>query len=194
MVSDHFDNESELVLSLSKGSIIAFNQLFRKYSGLLYRFAYGYLKSVNDAEELVQDVFTKIWEKHSELKSDLSFRSYLFTIAFNDIKKVFRMKAMHSEYLDNSLFDDADHSTSQTISYNSLLDHVRELIDQLPEKRKEIFVRSRFEGQSIKEISKEMNISHKTVENQISQALKSLRKNLTKEDVGFCLFFILFIS
>lgn len=194
MKSDHFDNEADLVQSLSKGDIIAFNQLFRKYSGLLYRFAYGYLKSVSDAEELVQDVFTKIWEKHSELRSDLSFRSYLFTIAFNDIRKFFRTKARHSEYLNESLFENADHDTSQTINYNSLLSYVRDLVDQLPEKRKEIFVRSRFDGQSIKEISKEMNISHKTVENQISLALKSLRKNLTKEDVGLCLFFFLFLS
>jgi RNA polymerase sigma-70 factor (ECF subfamily) len=194
MTSDHFDNESELVLNLSKGSILAFNQLFRKYGGLLYRFAYGYFKSVSDSEELVQDVFTKIWEKRSDLKSDLSFKSYLFTIAFNDIKKFFRTKARQKEYLNEFLFEDIDHGTSQTISYNSLLDHVKELVDQLPEKRKEIFLRSRFEGQSIKEISKELNITHKTVENQISLALKSLRKNLTKEDIGFCLFFFLFLS
>lgn len=62
---------------------MAFNALFRKYGYRLYRFAYGYLKSEDLSEELVQEVFTRVWENRKSLISDYSFRSYLFTIAFN---------------------------------------------------------------------------------------------------------------
>ena len=61
-------NEPLLVRNLSKGNLLAFNTLYKEYSGRLYRFAYGYLKSEEEAEELVQEVFTRIWEKRTDLK------------------------------------------------------------------------------------------------------------------------------
>lgn len=69
-------NESLLVQNLSKGNLLAFNTLYNEYSGRLYRFAIGYLKSEAEAEELVQEVFT-IWEKRADLKKELSFKSFL---------------------------------------------------------------------------------------------------------------------
>ena len=82
-------SEARFVYNLSKGNLLAFNTLFNEYSGRLYRFAYGYLKSEDEAEELVQEVFTIIWEKRAELKEELSFKSFIFTIAFNIIRKHF---------------------------------------------------------------------------------------------------------
>ena len=87
-----------MVRNLSKGNLLAFNTLYKEYSGRLYRFALGYLKSEAEAEELVQEVFTIIWEKRADLKEELSFKSFLFTIAFNIIRKHFRTKAYLSEY------------------------------------------------------------------------------------------------
>lgn len=79
-------NERLLVKNLSKGNLIAFGSLYKAYSNRLYRFAFGYLKSVEESEELVQEVFTIIWERRKDLKSESSFKSYLFTIAFNIIR------------------------------------------------------------------------------------------------------------
>ncbi|MCX6327135.1 MAG: RNA polymerase sigma-70 factor [Bacteroidia bacterium] len=187
-------NESLLVKSLSKGNLLAFNSLYKEYSGRLYRFAFGYLKSVEESEELVQEVFTIIWEKRAALKEELSFKSFLFTIAFNIIRKHFRSKTYLSEYFKTGAGDDLDMQTSQKITYDSLYQYITELINQLPERRKEIFMKSRFDGLSIKEIAEELKISHKTVENQLTDALKFIRTNLNREDIPVVLFFILFFS
>lgn len=188
------ENESQLVKSLSKGNLLAFNTLYKEYSSRLYRFAFGYLKSEVDTEELIQDVFTKIWEIRKDLKEDLSFRSYLFTITFNCIKKHFRKKAYISGYFKNEVFNDLDIRTSQEITYESLYQYIIELVKMLPERRREIFMKSRFEGQSIYEIAQELKISHKTVENQITASLKFIRTHIRREDLAMLLYFILFVS
>ena len=186
--------ESLLVRNLSKGNLLAFNTLYKEYSGRLYRFALGYLKSEAEAEELVQEVFTIIWEKRKDLKEELSFKSFLFTIAFNIIRKHFRTKAYLSEYFKTGISDDLDMQTSQKITYNSLYQYITELVDKLPSRRKEIFIKSRFDGLSIKEIADELKISHKTVENQLTDALKFIRTNLNRESISGILFLILFLS
>jgi len=187
------ENEAQFVRSLSQGNILAFNTLFRAYSGRLYRFAYGYLKSEAVSEELVQEVFTRIWENRKSLKSEYSFKSYLFTIAFNIIKKQFRREACNSEYFRTRVTEDFDLETTKKINYDSLHQYISELVDKMPGRRREIFIKSRFEGLSIKEISKELNISHKTVENQLTDALKFLRNNIRRESIPVILFFTLFI-
>jgi len=186
-------DESLLVQNLAKGNLLAFNTLYKEYSGRLYRFALGYLKSKDEAEELVQEVFTIIWEKRKDLKKELSFKSFLFTIAFNIIRKHFRTKCYLADYLKTEMGDNLDMQTSQKITYDSLYKFITELVNQLPARRKEIFIKSRFNGLTIKEISEEMNISHKTVENQLTDALKFIRTNLNRESISGILFFILFI-
>ncbi|HOF20163.1 MAG TPA: RNA polymerase sigma-70 factor [Bacteroidales bacterium] len=176
-----FENEAQLVRNLARGNILAFNTLFREYSGRLYRFAYGYFRSEELSEELVQEVFTRVWANHRSLKSEYSFKSYLFTIAFNIIKKHFRREAYVSEYFKKRIAEEFDLETTRKISYDSLCQYVYGLVDKLPKRRKEIFRKSRFEGLSIKEIAREMKISHKTVENQLTEALKFIRHNINKE-------------
>jgi len=190
---DSEENDAALVKSLSKGNILAFNTLFKRYSNRLYRFAHGYLKSDAEAEEIVQEVFTKVWENRSQLKHELSFKSYLFTIAFNVIRKHFRAKAYLSEYFRNEVLDDLDLRTTQDINYNSLKSYLSKIVDSLPERRREIFIKSRFEGLSIEEIAREFDISHKTVENQITTALKYIRSCLRKEEIQVVLFAALFL-
>jgi RNA polymerase sigma-70 factor (family 1) len=188
------DIDVNLVKDLSKGNVIAFNRLFKNYCNRIYYFSFGYLKSESEAEEIVQEVFTIIWEKRSALKEELSFKSYVFTIAYNIIKKHFRRKALDSKYFETRFFDELDIDTSNKISYNSTLEFIKKLVDQMPERRKQVFIKSRFEGLNIKEICELLNISHKTVENHLTEALSYLRKNLKNEGLSALLFFILFIS
>jgi len=187
------ENDAKLVKNLAKGNILAFNTLFREYGHRLFRFAYGYLKSETEAEELVQEVFTIIWEKRAALKEELSFRSYLFTISFNMIRKHFRTKAQLTAYLQSGISEEQDMQTSGVISYNSLFQYITELVNRLPEKRRLIFRKSRFEGLSIKEIAEELQISHKTVENQLTDALRFIRTHLNKEDLVMLLSFLMFV-
>jgi RNA polymerase sigma-70 factor (ECF subfamily) len=187
-------NETLLVRNLSKGNLLAFNTLFKEYSGRLYRFAFGYLKSEEEAEELVQEVFTRIWEKRADLKEELSFKSFLFTIAFNIIRKHFRTQAQLSEYFKTGLGDATDIQTAQQVSYDSLFQYITKLVEKMPLRRKEVFIKSRFDGLTIKEIAAELKISHKTVENQLTEALKFIRTNLNQEYLPAVLFFVLFVS
>jgi RNA polymerase sigma-70 factor (ECF subfamily) len=187
------EEDAPLVKSLSRDNVLAFNTLFKRYSSRLYRFSHGYLKSDAESEEIVQEVFAKVWETRSQLKHELSFKSYLFTIAFNVIKKHFRAKAYLSEYFRNEMVDDLDIRTTQDINYNSLKSYLSKIVDTLPERRREIFIKSRFEGLSIDEIARELDISHKTVENQITTALKYIRSCLKREDLQVVLFAALFL-
>lgn len=187
------DDDAVLVKSLSKNNVLAFNTLFKRYSSRLYRFSHGYLKSDAESEEIVQEVFAKVWETRSKLKHELSFKSYLFTIAFNLIKKHFRAKACLGEYFRNAVLDDLDLRTTQDINYNSLKSYLSKIVDRLPERRREIFIKSRFEGLSIEEIAREFDISHKTVENQITMALKFIRSYLKEEESKVVLFTALFL-
>lgn len=188
------ENEARLVKNLSEGNLLAFNSLFNAYGSRLYRFAMGYLKSEEEAEELVQEVFTVVWEKRENLREELSFKSYLFTIAFNIIRKHFRTKAQLSEYMKAGISDDLDTQTTEKITFDSLFHYVNEIVSKLPERRRLIFIKSRFEGLSVREIAEELNISHKTVENQLTDALKFIRTNLNKEEISAILFFVLFIA
>jgi RNA polymerase sigma-70 factor (ECF subfamily) len=98
------------------------------------------------------------------------------------------------EYFKTGFFSEPDMQTSQKITYDSLYQYITELVNQLPERRKEIFIKSRYEGLSIKEIAEKLKISHKTVENQLTDALKFIRTNLNRENIPVILFFFLFIS
>jgi len=187
------EDDGLLVKSLSKNNVLAFNTLFKRYGSHLYRFSHAYLRSDAESEEIVQEVFAKVWENRSQLKHELSFKSYLFTIAFNVIKKHFRAKAYMGEYSRNAVIDDLDLSTTRDINYNSLKSFLTKIVDRLPERQREIFIKSRFEGLCIEEIAREFDISHKTVENQITMALKFIRLYLKKEEFQVVLFAALFI-
>jgi len=188
--------ERELVNALIKGDLTAFDLLFEKYHKKLFYFAKGYLRSEEDAEDLIQEVFVKIWESRSDIKEHLSFNSFLYTITYNSILKHFRKKGREKKYVDRYAAEILKeiNNTSEEVEYRNVLEKVKKYVDQLPEKRKEIFVMSRFEGYKNTEIAQKLNISKKTVENQIYQALKYLRAHLNKEGFFLALFFYLFLQ
>ncbi|MDP2336052.1 MAG: RNA polymerase sigma-70 factor [Bacteroidota bacterium] len=187
--------DKELIRKLKKGDIDAFNRIFYAYSSKLYHFAYGYLKSKEDSEEMVQDIFSKIWDKRADIKEEYEFRSYLFSIAFNYIKKYFRSKALINKYAEFATANNPESEQIQEdVNYASLKLRVDQLVDQMPEKRKAVFFKSRVEGKNSKEIAAEMNISPSTVENHLNQALRFLRLHLKDENLAGLLFFWLFIQ
>ncbi len=188
--------EEELVISLRSNSQDAFKQLFDRYSQKLFHFSRSYLKSDFESEEIVQEVFIKIWENRGNLKSDKSFKSYLFTIAFNAIKKHFNKK-MREEKYKHELFEwliQSSPDLETRTEFEKLIEKLDHLIDQFPPKRKIIFLRRKKEGKSISEIAQEMAISPKTVKNQITAGMNSLKKSFTEEDFSTVLFYFLFIS
>lgn len=189
------EGNHELVRLLQKGNVAAFDSLFAIYSVRLYGFALKYLKNETDAQELVQEVFIKVWENRKSLKSELSFRSYLFTISFNNIRKHFNKKATALRYLE-SLHNDAFPQSPETLDnedYESLMLRINSLIDEMPPRRREIFIKSKMEGKSSKQIAAELGISSGTVDNHISEAIHQLRSQLKNENILCLLLAVLYI-
>ena len=189
-----FPGDIELVERLQKGDVEAFDLIYEKYSGKLYAFGLKYLKSTAEAEELVQSVFLKLWENYKILKKELSFKSYLFTIAYNDICKLFRKRNYRQKFIDDSLYENSQFSSEieEGIDYHSVLEQVELIVNKLPEKQKTIFLKSRKEGKSTKEIAEEVGLSPGTVDNYISESLKFIRSRLRDEDLALLLSFSLF--
>ena len=185
-------SDNHLVELLQKGNVAAFDSLFEVYSPKLYGFALKYFKNETDTEELVQEVFVKVWENRQSLKSELSFKSYLFTIALNQIRKHFNKKATSLRYLE-SLQNDPEFSDQvMTDDYETTLRQIYQIIEQMPPRRREIFMKSKLEGKSSKEIAAELNISAGTVDNQVSEALRYIRSRLNTENISLLLFAVLF--
>lgn len=184
-----------LVQLLQKGNIVAFDSLFEIYSPKLFGFAMKYLKNENDSEELVQEVFVRVWEHHQSLKSELSFKSYLFTIALNQIRKHFNKKVISLRYLENLQNDSeiTENLIIQNDNYEIVLQRISLIVEQMPPRRREIFIKSKMEGKSSKEVAVELNISDGTVDNQVSEALRFIRSKLHYENLDLLLFAVLFV-
>ncbi len=192
-----FPEDIELVSKLQKGDVEAFDLVYAKYAGKLYGFAFKYLKSSVETEELVQSVFLKVWENYKTLRKESSFKSYLFTIAYNEICNFFKRRT----YLQNFIAEQVQgnnfpmsNETEEVVNYDLLLEQVDQIIAKLPERQRVIFLKSRQEGISSKEIAAELGISSGTVDNYISEALKFIRNNLQDKNFSLLLLFSLFLS
>ncbi len=184
-----------MVELLKRDSPVAFQYFFNGYSQKLYRFALSYLKSDTEAEEIVQDVFLKLWESRHRLDLDKSFQSYLFTIAFNAIKKKFNQK-IRTDRFKHELFEwlSRDNQSVETRpDFEAMIEKLEALINNLPEKRKAVFLKRKKEGKSIQEIADEMKISPKTVKNQITEAMNTLKAAFGNDGPANFLFYALFI-
>lgn len=175
---------------------MAFDDLFNKYSPRLYNFSLKYLKSQQEAEEVVQEVFLYIWDKREGLKPDNSFNAYIFTIAYNIIKKYFIKKSRDNAYKDDLIYTllQQENNLDQIIDYKFMLEKVELIINSLPNRRKEIFIKRKYDGLSVKQIADELGISPNTVENQLVSAQKQILNELQKEKLAGAIFFMLFIS
>ena len=187
--------EKDYIIELKKGSFSAFDHIFSSYKARLYTFAVGYLKVTEDAQELVQEVFVKVWENREMLDETRSFNSYLFTISKNTILNYFRKKANEQSYIDyikknTSL---SYNKTEEDLAYEELQEKASRVIEQLPARQKEIYRLSREQGLSNEEIARQLKISKKTVENQVTLALKFLRERLGNGKLYALLFISLFL-
>jgi RNA polymerase sigma-70 factor (ECF subfamily) len=189
-------DDKELVERLQKGDIEAFDLIYLKYSKQLYAFGLKYLRSAAEAEELVQSVFLKVWENYRILEKESSFKSYLFTIAYNSICNIFRKNSYRQKFITDTIAGNplSSFEIGEGIDYKSVLDQVQIIITKLPERQKIIFMKSREEGKSTKEIAAELGLSPGTIDNYISESLKFIRSHLRNEDFAFLLLFSFFFT
>lgn len=174
------DIESKYIIEISKGDRAAFDALFMLYYPKVKNFVFGFVKNEDDAFDLSQDVFLKIWNNRSRLPEITHFKTYLFQIAKNTVYDFFRRKVLFDDYsMKESLNREQFDLPHEAIEAEELELLIYGLIDSMPEQRRQIFKMSRVEGLSNDEIASKMNISKRTVETHISNVLKEIRKALT---------------
>lgn len=168
--------DEELLALLPTDGESAIDLIFRKYYSFLCKSIYRIIPDTQITEDLAQEVFYEVWRKREHLKINTSLKAYLKRAALNkalnyirDQKIDFRNAPAKEELISKQ------DSIVQELAADNLQQEIDAAIDNLPERCRLIFVLSRFEEMSYRQIAEQLNISMKTVENQISKALKSLR-------------------
>ncbi|MDX1699093.1 MAG: RNA polymerase sigma-70 factor, partial [Melioribacteraceae bacterium] len=170
---------------------------YEKYSGGIYGFSLKLLKSTDFAEEVVQDVFLKVWNTRNDLDVNLNFKSFIYTIAKNLSLNILKRAANDLNLRDQLLYTQETFSTSTKDNLlNKEYENVkRNAINSLSSGRRRIFLMSREEGLSYEEIAKNLGISVNTVKTQMKTALKNIRKHLSKHgDMDFLIFHIIYFT
>ena len=188
-------SNKELVILLQKGEITAFDAIYNKYSKMIFQFVIRYLKQEEDTEEIVQEVFIKIWKSREKINCYFSFESFLFTIAYNSTisllrKRLSEIKSL--EYLKSVQKNTNFESVIDDLQFKELNQKVQSLLNQLTPRQKQIYELSREHGLSHKEIAQKLNVSENTVKNHLVSALKFLRSHLDSSSTTHILFTTLF--
>ena len=190
-------DDKELVALLKSGDKRAYQLLFEKYASKIYHFSLSYLANEADSEELVQDVFLKLWEKRAALDETQNIKAYVFKIAINSIYDFIRRKNIKNAFNDfvkNRAETNTSNNTWETVVLNELQLLLDELISKMPEQRRNIFHLSKINGLTNDEIAEKLNLSKRTVENQLYRAILFLKSNLKNQSLTLLLFFYLFYS
>ncbi len=181
------DKEQELLELVSGGSRDAFRLLFDAYYPKVFGFMRGILPSEEDASDLAQELFIKVWLMRSALPDIVSFNSYLYRMSLNmSINFVRRNRPSFADLLSDIPYDPMLEEALDMKAKEAL---VASVIRGMPRKRRRVFVLSRMEHRSNEEISRLLNISKKTVENHLNLALRELRTALPMSA-----FFLLWLS
>lgn len=185
--------DQELARSVRLGSKEGFRMLYERYGGKIHAFSYSYLKSEHDAEELVQDVFLKIWDKRDTLDETANIRSFIYKIAVNSIYDFIRRKNVERAFSDFSAstksFSD---ETWQDVVFHDMVSQIEGLVQKMPDQRRQIFRLSKEQGFSNEEIAAKLNLSKRTVENQLYRATAFLKQNLILDSTLATLVYYLF--
>jgi RNA polymerase sigma-70 factor (ECF subfamily) len=179
MPSPNHDNEQFLVKDLREGSLAAFEQIFKLYWQRLYVLAKSKVHSHDEAEEIIQAIFSNLWEKRQTLLiTNLSF--YLHTAVRNSVINIIRSKITQEKYWDyyKSFIPVQQHATEHAIEYDDLNHAVEKAVSSLPEKSRTVFKLSRLEGRSNAEIANHLKVSEKAIQYHLTKSLRQLRLHL----------------
>lgn len=183
-------SDIELAGLLRSGDKLAFSEIFNRYWDKTYIHALKMLQDEDEAKDLVQDLFTSLWERSADLNLQTNFAGYLYMMTRNRVLNFIRQKKTRSSFEDAlaSYIETNQHSVLEQISEKELAQAFESEIMNLPARMREIFILSRSKYLSHREIGLELHISDNTVKKQISNALKIIRVKLNRT-MGVFLFF-----
>lgn len=189
------EQDRRTIEQLKEGSKTAFHLLFNTHGPKILAFANSYLKNEAEAEELLQEVFLKLWEVRVHLDSSKNIKSFLFKICINRMYDFIRKKNLSKAYVEYSVQCPAfsNNTTWQEVIYHDMNHHLQALIAQMPEQRQRIFRLNKEDGLTVEDIALQLNLSHRTVENHLYRAVSYLKEKLGISSVPALLFYFLHI-
>ncbi|MCG8384997.1 MAG: RNA polymerase sigma-70 factor [Cytophagales bacterium] len=179
---DELSNEELFEVIKESGDYVAFEKLYKRFYYILTHYAYRYMKCPELANDMVSEVFYKLWKKRDSISVTTSLQSYLFTAVRNRCLDQLRVEN-RVDKCDDSVLIDLDSSSSTPLQHaiaEELQQKIENAIEALPKDRRKVFRMSRDNGLKYKEIADTLGISIKTVETQMGRALKFLRGELTE--------------
>jgi RNA polymerase sigma-70 factor (family 1) len=184
-------NEKELLFRVSQGDEKSFRIIFDQHWDKIYSVAFMFSKSAPLSEELVQDIFFKIWKNKSVLPTVNRFEGYLFTVARNEIFNQLRRKIKEDSFSSHlaEYFQETSSLPSELLMLKETMEIIRKVVETLPAQQQMVFRLSREQGLSHEEIARKMQISSLTVKSHLTKALRTLRTFLEKP--SFSIMFLL---
>jgi RNA polymerase sigma-70 factor (family 1) len=182
--------DDQLIILLKKDDQQAFAQIYNRYAESLAGFSASKLYSLDDARDIIQDLFVKLWENRDEVYITSNLKSYLFAITRHRIIDKIRRNITREEYASmvQSLIVPSHDGADKQVEAKELQQTIEKSLNQLPPRVREIYKLSRDEGLSNHEIAEKLNLSEQTVKNQLSAALKHLRSSLS--NIGVIAFLV----
>ncbi|BDD11724.1 DNA-directed RNA polymerase sigma-70 factor (plasmid) [Fulvitalea axinellae] len=174
-------NDDLYINRLSDGDLSALEVIFRRYHRDLYLYAYRLAENEMIAEDLVQDTFIKLWENRKSMPACRSLRPYLIKTVFNafmDLKRHDKVKVKHQNQIARKVPTLSYSGTDDIVAFNDLNEHLRLALEKLPTKQRQTFMMVRIQGMKRKEVAEKMGVSIKTVEGNLTSALKKLKKEM----------------
>lgn len=180
----------KLIQRLKSNDAEAFHELYNSFAPVLYRYLYSLLHSKEDTEDILHNVFCKLWEMRGQLRENANLEAFLITVSKNSAYNLFKSKYYNSilneSLLDKNIADIANCSKDNINGENDVIGHdldnyLGKIIENLPPRRKEIFILNRFKGLSYKEIAEHLKISENTVDTQMRKAVAFIKEHLSNE-------------
>jgi RNA polymerase sigma-70 factor (family 1) len=180
MGSYHSLTDIELTGLLQQGDVMAFTEIYNRYWKKLFAVAGNKIRDLDEAEEIVQDIFVSLWARREQLRITGTLSAYLAVSVKYRVIKALDKQYHRQQYADHSrqALSLLDNSTQDWLQFEELKDRLSQLVADLPEKCRLVYQLSRESGYSQKQIAEELNISEKTVEAHIGKALKNIRSGL----------------
>ena len=185
----------ELIGRLKNNDKSALDEIFNYYYPRLYNFSKKILKIEDDIDDILQDVFLKIWFHRNKINNPETFNSFIFTITKNALLNLIRSNVKNQAFKEefSKRIISSEYVTQNQIEFNEIKTAINNIVAKLPEKRQKVFLLSRNEGLSNKEIAQKLNISEKTVEDHITHSIRILKKSLSEIGILSLLYCYLFL-
>ena len=179
--AEKLNNEQILVEKIQGGDVFAFEELYKSYYNQLHRFAWRFVKDVQGAEDIIQDVFVKMWLSREKLNFSSNIKSYLYTAVKNKALDNLKHLSVENQYSDNfKNLEKSVPSTDHDVIEKDLFMEYHKAIDELPDQCRRVFTMRRYSNLTNLEVAQILDISINTVKTQMQRAYSFLRKRLSE--------------